>query len=86
MHRDLKFDEKRVMRVSLERELKLHGDEEILVPKEKEPLDDVDQPHVEDPVVETSTPRESSKDRWKRSRKADRLMLDARENVGQPSY
>ena len=37
MHRDLKFDEQRAMRVSLERELKLHGDEELLVPKEEEP-------------------------------------------------
>jgi len=28
--------------VSLERELKFHSDEDILVPKEKELLDDVD--------------------------------------------
>jgi len=82
---DLKFDEQRAMRVSLERELKLHGDEELLVPKEEEPPDDVDQPHVEDPIVETTTPRESSRDKRKQSQEADRLMLDARENVGQPS-
>ena len=35
--------------------------------------------------METSTHAESSRDGWKRSREADRLMLDARENVGQPS-
>ena len=40
------------MRVSLERELKLHGDDEvILVPKEEEPPDDAEQPHAEIPVV-----------------------------------
>jgi len=42
VRRDLKFDEQRAMRVSLERELKLHGDEELLVSKEEEPPDDVD--------------------------------------------
>ena len=51
------------MRVSLERELKLHGDdEELLVPKEEELLDDVDQPHAEIPVVEITTAGESSRD------------------------
>ncbi len=34
--------------------------------------------------METSTHVESSRDGWKRSREADRLMMDARENVGQP--
>ena len=35
------------MQVSLERELKLHGDdEELLVPKEEELPNDVDQPHA----------------------------------------
>ena len=34
--------------------------------------------------METSTHVESSRDGWKRSREVDRLMLDARENVGQP--
>jgi len=32
--RDLKFDEQKTMLVSLERELKLHAEEEFLVPKE----------------------------------------------------
>jgi len=35
--------------------------------------------------VETSTQVESSRDGWKRTREADRLLLDARENVGEPS-
>ena len=44
------------MRESLERDLKLHGDDdELLVPKEEEPPDDVDQPHAEGLRVETST-------------------------------
>jgi len=63
------------MSVSLERELKLHGDdEELLFPREEEPLDYVDQLHVEDPIVEITTPRVSSKDGWKCSWEADRLM------------
>ena len=71
--------------MSLERELKFHGDEELSVPKKEEHHDDADQPHTEDPVVETTTPGESSRDGHKCSWEANRLMLDARENVGQPS-
>jgi len=85
VHRDLKFDEQKVMRVSLERELKFHAEEELLVPKEEEPQIDAEQPHAKDLGVETSTHAESSKDGHKCSREADRLMLDVRENVGQPS-
>jgi len=48
--------------VSLERELKLHCDEEILVPKEEEPPDDVDEPHAKDPIVDTTTVGHSSRD------------------------
>ena len=58
--------------------------EELLVLKEEEPQTDAEQPHVEDPGVDTSTHAESSRDGWKRSREADRLMLDVGENVGQP--
>ena len=36
VRRDLKFDEQKAMRVSLEREFKLHAEEELSVPKEKE--------------------------------------------------
>ena len=71
--------------MSLERELKLHAEEELLVPKEEEPQTDVRQPHAEDLGVEISTHAKYSRDGWKRSREADRLMMDARENVGQPS-
>lgn len=42
VYRDLKFNKQRAMQVSLGRELKLLGDEELLVPKEEEPPDDVD--------------------------------------------
>ena len=37
VRRDLKFDEKKAMPVSLERELQLQAMEELLVPKEEEP-------------------------------------------------
>ena len=50
------------MRLSLERELKLHVEEELSVPKEEEPQIDVEQLHAEDPVVETSTHVVSSRD------------------------
>ena len=35
VHRDVKFDEEKEMRCSLERELQLHVDEEILALKEE---------------------------------------------------
>jgi len=59
--RDVKFDEEKAMRVSLERELELHAEEELLVPKVEEPQIDVDQPHTEVPRVETSTQEDSSR-------------------------
>jgi len=83
--RDLKFDEQKAMQVSLERELQLQAMEEILVPKEEEPQTDVEQPHAEVPGVETSTQAESSREGRKRTREADRLLSDARENVGETS-
>ena len=57
----------------------------MLVPKEEEPQTDAEQPHTEVPGVETSTQAKSSRDGWKRTREADRLLSDARENVGEPS-
>lgn len=71
--------------MSLERELKLHVEEEILIPKEEEPLTDAEHMHAEDLGVETYTHAESSRDGRKRSREADRLVMEVRENVGQPS-
>ena len=35
--------------------------------------------------METSTQAESSRDGWKHTKDADRLLQDARENVGAPS-
>eukprot|EP00253_Pinus_taeda_P024974 PITA_24974 len=86
VRRDLKFDDKKAMRVSLERELQLQVVEEILVPKEEQPQTDAKQPHAEVPRLETSTQAESSRDGQKCTREADRLLSDARENVGEPSY
>ena len=73
------------MRLSLERELKLHAEEALSVPKEEEPQIDEEQLHAEDLGVEISTHADTSGDERKLSREADRLMLDVRENVGQPS-
>jgi len=42
----LKFDEQKTMQVSLERELKLHVEEEISVPKEEELHTDANQLHA----------------------------------------
>ena len=53
MRWDIKFDEGKAMRLSLERELDLHAEEELLVPKD-ESLD-VDQPQEEVHGVEEST-------------------------------
>ena len=82
VRRDLKFDEQKAMRVSLERELKLHAEEELSIPKEEKPKIDAEQPHAEDPGVETSTHAEASRDWRKRSRESNRLMLYVWENVG----
>ena len=38
VRRDIKFNEVKSMKLSLERELQLHAEEELLVPKD-EPLD-----------------------------------------------
>jgi len=73
------------MQVSLERELQLQAVEEFLVPKEEEPQTNAEQPHAEVPGVETSTQAESSRDGWKCTREANKLLEDARENVGAPS-
>ena len=59
--------------------------EELLVPKEEEPQNDVEKLHAEVLGVETSTQAYSSKDGWKRMREANNLLSDARENVGEPS-
>lgn len=78
--RDVKFDEEKVMRCSLERELKLHGEEDILAPKE-EPQDDVEQPHEKEYRVDVPTHAKTSRDGRKCAGEADILMHDARESV-----
>eukprot|EP00253_Pinus_taeda_P002729 PITA_02729 len=79
LRRDVKFDEEKAMQVSLERELELHAEEEILVPK-AEPHIDVEQPHAKVLGVETSTQEESSREGRKHTREADILLDDAWEN------
>ena len=56
-----------------------------MVPKEEEPQTDAEQTHAEVSRVETSTQAESSRDGQKRTREVERLLEDARENVGAPS-
>jgi len=53
--RDVIFDDEKAIRVSLERDLELHEDEELLAPKVKEPQIDVEKLHSKDLGVETST-------------------------------
>ena len=53
VRRDIKFQEEKAMKCSLERELHLHVDEELLVPKDE--LQDVDQPQDEVHGVEETT-------------------------------
>ena len=81
MIRDIKFDEEKDMRLSLKRELDLHADEELLVPKD-EPQD-VEQPHAEDHgVAENTHAYPSTKNGIRCTTEADILRLDAAENVG----
>ena len=72
------------MQLSPERELNLHAEEELLVPK-NEPQD-VDQPHAEDHGVEENThAKPSIRNGRRRTTEADRLRLDVAQNVGPPT-
>ena len=72
------------MKLSLERELHSHAEEELLIPKD-EPLD-VDQPQEEIHGVEESIHAEPNiKIGRKHTTEAERLKLDAAENVGVPT-
>ena len=72
------------MKLSLERELHLHVEEELLIPKD-EPLD-VDQLQEEIHGVEESTHVEPNiRQGRKRTTKAGRLKLDGAQNVGVPT-
>ena len=73
-----------MMKLSLERELHLHAEEELLVPKD-EPLD-VDHPQEEIHGVEESTHVEPNiRQGRKRTTEAERLKLDVAQNVGVPN-
>jgi hypothetical protein len=68
----------------LERDLDLHVEEEMLVLKDESQY--VDQPHEEVHGVEESTHAEPSiRNGKKRTTEADRLRLDAAQNVGAPT-
>ena len=70
---DIKFYEGKAMRLSLERELDLHAEEEILVP-EDEPQD-VEQPHEEDHgVAEKNHEEPSIRNGRRRTMKAVRKL------------
>ena len=72
------------MKLSLERELDLHAEEELLVPKD-ESLD-VDQPQEEVHGVEDSTHAEPNiRTSRRRTTEAERLKLDAAQNLGVPT-
>ena len=84
MRRDIKFDEGKAMRLSLERELDLHAEEELLIPKDESQY--VDQTHEEVHGVEEATHAEPSiKIGRKCTMEANRLRLDAAYNVGAPT-
>jgi len=84
VHRDVKFDEEKTMRCSLEKELHLHANEELLAPKE-EPQDEVEQPHAKEQRVEAPTHADISIDGRKHTKEANISIHDARENVGAPT-
>jgi hypothetical protein len=84
MQQDIKFDEGNAMRLLLERDLDLHAEEELLVPKDESQY--VDQPHEEVHGVEEATQAKPSiRNGRKRTTKADRLRLDVAQNVGAPT-
>ena len=84
VRKDIKFNEGKAMRLSLERELDLHAEEELLVPKDES--QDVDQPHEEVHGVEEITYAEPSiKNGRKHTTKADRLRFHVAQNAGAPN-
>jgi hypothetical protein len=84
MRWDIKFNEGKAMRLSLERELDLHVEEELLVPKNES--QDVDQTHEEVHGVEEAThAKPSIRNGRKCTTEADRLRIDVEQNVGAPT-
>jgi hypothetical protein len=75
MRWDIKFDEGKAMRLLLERQLDLHVEEELMVPKDES--QDVDQPHEEvHGVEETSKADPSIRNGINLTIDADILRLD----------
>jgi len=83
VRRDIKFHEEKAMKCSLERELHLHADEVLLVPKDE--LQDVDQPHEKVHGVEETTHVAPNIRGRKHTTEAERLNLDAEKIVGAPT-
>eukprot|EP00253_Pinus_taeda_P007101 PITA_07101 len=77
VRRDIKFQEEKAMKCSLERELHLHTDEELLVPK--------DEPQEEVHGVEETTHAAPTIRGRKRLTEAERLAQDAEKVVGPPT-
>ena len=70
--------------MSLERELDLHVEEELLVLMDDD--QDVEKPHAEDDgVVENTHVEPSTRNGRKRTTEADRFTLDVAENVEAPT-
>lgn len=83
VRRDIKFQEDKAMKCSLEREPHLHADGELLVPKDE--LKDVDQPQDEVHGVEETTHATQTIRGRKRTTEAERLAQAAEEVVGPPT-
>ena len=83
VRRDIKFQEEKAMKCSLEREPHLHADEELLVLKDE--LQDVDQPQEEVHGVEETTHAAPTIRGRKRTTEAERLIQDAEKVVGAPT-
>lgn len=83
VRRDIKFQEEKAMKCSLEREPHLRVDEELLVPKDE--LQDMDQPQDEVHGVEETTHAAPTIRGQKRTIKAKRLAQDEEKVVGPPT-
>ena len=83
VRRDIKFQEEKAMKFSLERDPHLHAGEELLVPKDE--LRDVDQPQEEVHGVEETTHAAPTIRGRKRTTEAERLAQDAEKVVGPPT-
>jgi len=82
VRRDIKFQEEKAMKCSLERELHLHTDEELFVPKDE--LQDMDHPQDEVHGMEDSTHAAPTIRGRKSLIEAERLAQDAEKVVGPP--